>query len=48
VKLLANENIPRFAVEALRGAGHDVAWIVERAPSVADEDVLALAIVGGG
>lgn len=44
MKLLANENIPRLAVEALRGAGHDVAWIVERAPSVADEDVLTLAI----
>jgi predicted nuclease of predicted toxin-antitoxin system len=45
VKLLANENIPRLAVEALRVAGHDVAWIAERSPSVADEDVLALAVM---
>lgn len=44
MRLLANENIPRLAIDALRAAGHDVAWISERSPSVADDDVLALAV----
>jgi hypothetical protein len=27
MRLLANENLPRAAVEALRSLGHDVLWI---------------------
>ena len=40
---LANENFPRIAVEALRSAGYDTAWIVEIAPGSDDDDVLARA-----
>jgi predicted nuclease of predicted toxin-antitoxin system len=43
VRLLADENLPREAVEALRAAGHDVAWIAEDAPSITDLYVLARA-----
>jgi predicted nuclease of predicted toxin-antitoxin system len=40
---LANENAPREAVLAARGAGHDVTWMVELQPGASDEIVLALA-----
>lgn len=43
MRLLANENIPLDAVEALRADGHDVAWVAEDAPSTADTSVLARA-----
>lgn len=43
MRLLANENIPLDAVNALRADGHDVAWVAEDAPSTADRDVLARA-----
>ncbi len=36
---LADENIPRPAVIALRAAGHEVRAIAEDAPGVADEEV---------
>jgi len=36
LRLLANENIPRQAVEALRRDGHDVIWIVETARGADD------------
>jgi predicted nuclease of predicted toxin-antitoxin system len=42
-RLLADENIPRPAVTALRAAGHDIFAIQENAPGAADEDVLAVA-----
>jgi predicted nuclease of predicted toxin-antitoxin system len=42
-RLLADENIPRPAVTALRAAGHDILAIQEDAPGAADEDVLAIA-----
>jgi predicted nuclease of predicted toxin-antitoxin system len=41
--LLANENLPRQAVRALREAGHDVQWIHEDSPGVDDQTVLARA-----
>ena len=43
MRLLANENFPRDAVDALRENGHDVAWIREDARGSRDEQVLALA-----
>ncbi len=43
MKVLADENVPRVVVGALRTAGHDVAWIAEIAPGLRDLDVLAKA-----
>jgi len=42
-RFLANENAPREAVLAARGAGFDVTWMVELQPGSSDEIVLALA-----
>ena len=42
-RFLANENAPREAVLAARGAGFDVAWMVELQPGASDEIVLWLA-----
>lgn len=44
MQLLANENFPRQAVEALRGQGHDVAWIADGLAGTKDAEVLALAV----
>ena len=44
LRLLANENIPRAAIAALRDLGHDVVWTAEDAPSTADTAVLARAV----
>lgn len=43
MRLLANENFPLDAVEALRADGHDVLWIREGARGSTDEQVLARA-----
>ena len=43
MRFLANENVPRAAVMALRAAGHAVAWIRLDAPGASDREVLALA-----
>src|SRR5262245_31973989 len=43
MRLLANENFPLDAVEALRENGHDVTWIREDARGSKDEQVLARA-----
>jgi predicted nuclease of predicted toxin-antitoxin system len=43
MKFLANENIPRSAVKALRDAGNDVVWVREDASGMLDPDVLAWA-----
>ncbi len=43
MRLLANENFPLDAVEALRENGHDVSWIREDARGSSDEQVLARA-----
>src|SRR5438067_6752352 len=43
MRFLANENVPRSAVEALRADGHDVSWIRSDAPGLTDEAVLARA-----
>ncbi len=44
VKLLADENIPAGAINALRNAGWDVVSIREIAPGIADAEVLRLAV----
>ncbi len=44
MRLLANENFPRVAVDALRSAGHDVGWVRSDAPGATDDDVLAKAL----
>ena len=43
MQLLANENLPAVAVNALRSAGHDVAWVHVDAPGCSDIDVLTRA-----
>lgn len=43
MRILANENVPLLAIEALRSAGHDVDWIRALHPGYKDEQVLALA-----
>ena len=40
MRFLANENFPRTAVDALRAALHDVAWIRTEAPGASDAAVL--------
>jgi predicted nuclease of predicted toxin-antitoxin system len=40
VRLLANENFPREAVEALRNDGHDVAWVRTECSGISDNAVL--------
>lgn len=43
MRLLANENFPLDAVEALRAQGHDIIWIRTESPGIRDIEVLALA-----
>jgi predicted nuclease of predicted toxin-antitoxin system len=40
MRFLANENLPRDLVDALRARGHDVAWVREDSPGLADPMVL--------
>lgn len=40
MRILANENFPGDAVEALRRQGHDVAWVRTDAPGSDDRQVL--------
>lgn len=40
MRILADENMERQTVSALRAAGHDVRWVKEEQPSTADPDVL--------
>lgn len=44
MRFLANENFPLDAVEALRNAGHDVAWVRADAPGSSDPQVLQRAV----
>lgn len=43
LRILANENVPGEAVEALRHEGYDVVWIRTYAPGSTDEAILAQA-----
>jgi predicted nuclease of predicted toxin-antitoxin system len=45
--ILADENVIGAVVTRLRADGHDVEWIAELAPSIADVDVLSRAVAGG-
>jgi len=40
VKLLADENFPRAAIEALRSLGHEVLAVAENSPGSPDEKIL--------
>ena len=40
MRLLANENFPLDAVEALREAGYDVAWVREDSRGMAGDNIL--------
>ena len=44
MRILANENFPAAAVEALRSAGHEVAWVHTDAPGCDDQSVLQRAV----
>lgn len=44
MRWLCNENIPRPLVDVLRQRGHDVVWIRDTSPGIADVEVLAIAI----
>lgn len=41
MRLLADENFPGVAVEALRLDGHDILWVRTLAPGISDDEVLA-------
>jgi predicted nuclease of predicted toxin-antitoxin system len=43
MRLLANENFPKEAVDALRRQGHDVKWVRTDCPGISDRQVLSLA-----
>ena len=47
MRILANENFPSDAVEALQARGHDVAWVRADAPGSRDPQVLARAQAEG-
>lgn len=47
MQLLANENVPRLTVEALRTAGHDLIWARTDMAGSSDEEVLARATTEG-
>ena len=44
MRILADQNIPRGAVEALRGGGYDVEWVQGTCPGEEDHDLLRLAV----
>lgn len=44
MKILVDENIGRSIVEYLGAEGHDVVWIKELRPGMADEEIIKLAL----
>jgi predicted nuclease of predicted toxin-antitoxin system len=44
MQILADENIPGSTVHLLRESGHDVLWINETSPGVADVEIMRLAV----
>lgn len=44
MNLIADENVDKLIVEALRQDGHNVLYVAEFAPSIDDETVMAQAI----
>ena len=47
MKFVADESVDGPIVARLRAAGHDVDYIAEMAPGIADEEVLAIGNRGG-
>jgi hypothetical protein len=47
-RFLADENLPRACVAAMRTAGYDVSWICEQTTAISDEDVCRMAMNGVG
>ena len=47
MRLLADENLPRLAVQTLRSRGHDLIWIKEERPGITDPEVLSFATSEG-
>ncbi len=45
LRILANENFPGAAVQALRERGHDVLWVRTDSPGSTDTQVLRRAVV---
>lgn len=43
LRILADENIPKEAVDVLRHLGHDVVWIRNLSPGTSDEAILSQA-----
>ena len=43
MRILANENFPGEAVEALRARGHDVRWVRTASPGAPDSQVVEIA-----
>lgn len=43
MRILADENVPRVVVEALRRLRHDVDWALEDAPGAPDASILTVA-----
>jgi predicted nuclease of predicted toxin-antitoxin system len=41
MRILANENFPKDAVDYLREIGHDIAWVRADAPGSSDREVLS-------
>ncbi len=47
MRLLADQNIPRHTVDALRDEGHDVVWVQTACPGATDERLLEKATAEG-
>ena len=43
MKLLADEGVEQYLVQALRTAGHNVDYVAELAPGMSDDEVLTMA-----
>lgn len=44
MRLLADQNLPRDTVSALREDGHDVSWVQTTRPGASDDDLLRIAV----
>lgn len=47
MKIVADENVAKPIVDRLRQAGHEVMYITEISPAIADDEVLKVASQGG-
>ncbi|MBN1188819.1 MAG: DUF5615 family PIN-like protein [Dehalococcoidales bacterium] len=45
MRILADENVPGEAIDALRNAGHDLVWMRTYSPGISDEVILQQAQV---